>query len=213
MCEEFGHRNCLITCDINPFTQFVHWVSLYRKDAKQVCTTVETELFDNLAPHLMQALAINRRVHLDKLVGDIARQSWTVAIADKRGIPYHVGKLFWGLVESEWNTQNRERLPPALLGKLLEKKQVIGRNIVVHCTHEHGLMYLKARPREKVDGLSPREYLVAKMLASGMSQKEVATKAKRSPETIRSQIRIVFEKLEITSVVMLAPHLALRDYD
>jgi len=84
---------------------------------------------------------------------------------------------------------------------------------VVHCTHEHGLMYLKARPREKVDGLSPREYLVAKMLASGMSQKEVATKAKRSPETIRSQIRIVFEKLEITSVVMLAPHLALRDYD
>lgn len=213
LCEEFGHRNVLITCDINPFTQFVHWLSLYRKDAKQVCTSVETELFDNLAPHLMQALAINRRIHLDKLVGDIARQSWSVAIADTRGVPYHVGNQFWKLVESEWNTQNRERLPPALLDKLLGKKQVIGRNIVVHCKHEHGLMYLKARPREKVDGLSPREFMVAKMLASGMSQKEVAAKAKRSPETIRSQIRIVFEKLEITNVVMLAPHLALRDYD
>jgi DNA-binding CsgD family transcriptional regulator len=53
--------------------------------------------------------------------------------------------------------------------------------------------------------------MVAKMLAGGMSQKEVAAKARRSPETIRSQIRVVFEKLDITNVVMLAPHLALRD--
>ena len=213
LCEEFGHRNGLITCEINPFTKFVHWLSLYRKDPKQVCTNVEIHLLDNLAPHLMQALVINRRIHLDKLVGDIARQSWSVAIADTRGVLYHLGNQFWELVESEWNTQNRERLPLALLKGLLDKNKVIGRNIVVHCKHEHGLMYLKARPRERVDGLSPREFMVAKMLASGMSQKEVAAKAKRSPETIRSQIRIVFEKLEITNVVMLAPHLALRNYD
>lgn len=211
LCEEFGHRNGLITCEINPFTKFVQWMSLYRKDARQVCTEVETQIFDNIAPHLMQALAINRRIHLDKLVGDIARQSWSVAIADKRGVPYHVGDHFWELVEAEWNVRSRELLPPALLNKLLGKNQVVGRKIVVHCKLEQGLMYLKARPREKVDGLSPREYMVAKMLASGMSQKEVAAKARRSPETIRSQIRIVFEKLGVTNVVMLAPHLALRD--
>jgi DNA-binding CsgD family transcriptional regulator len=211
LCEEFGHRNGLVTCETNPFTKFVHWMSLYRKDAKQVCTDEETLFFDKLGPHLMQALAINRRIHLDKLVGDIARQSWSVAIADTRGVPYHVGNQFWDLMEAEWKTKNRDCLPSALLNKLLSKNQVIGRNIVVHCKPEHGLLYLKARPREKVDGLSPREYMVAKMLASGMSQKEVATKASRSPETIRSQIRVVFEKLEITNVVMLAPHLALRD--
>lgn len=213
LCEEFGHRNGLITCEINPFTQFVQWLSLYRKNAQQVYEQVDIELFDNLAPHLMQALAINRRIHLDKLVGDIARQRWSVAIADARGVPYHVGNQFWECLDSEWNTKNRERLPPELLNKLLDKNQVIGRNIVMHCKHEHGLMYIKARPREKVDGLSPREFIVAKMLVSGMSQKEVATKSGRSPETIRSQIRIVFEKLGITNVVMLAPHLALRDYD
>lgn len=211
LCEEFGHRNGLVTCETNPFTKFVHWMSLYRKDAKQVCTDEETLVFDKLGPHLMQALAINRRIHLDKLVGDIARQSWSVAIADTRGVPYHVGNQFWDLMEAEWKIQNRAQLPPVLLNKLLNKNQVMGRNIVVHCKPEHGLLYLKARAREKVDGLSPREYMVAKMLASGMSQKEVAAKVSRSPETIRSQIRIVFEKLEITNVVMLAPHLALRD--
>ena len=211
LCEKFGHRNGLITCDMNPFTKFVAWLSLYRKEPTQVCTEEETQIFHNLGPHLMQALAINRRIHLDRWVGDIARQSWSVAIADTRGVPYHAGNQFWELMETEWKTQGRDCLPPALLNKLLNKSQLIGRHIVVHCTPEHGLMYLKARPREKVDGLSPREYLVAKMLASGLSQKEVAIKALRSPETIRSQIRIVFEKLEITNVVMLAPHLALRD--
>lgn len=213
LCEEFGHRNGLITCEINPFTKFVHWLSLYRKDSKAVCTKLEIQLLDNLAPHLMQALAINRRMHLDKLVGDIARQSWSVAIADARGVLYHSGNQFWELVEGEWNIQDRERLPSALLKGLLDKNQVIGHTIVVHCKHEYGLMYLQARPWARVDGLSPREFTVAKMLATGMSQKEVAAKARRSPETIRSQIRIVFEKLEITNVVMLAPHLALRDYD
>ncbi|OGB40410.1 MAG: hypothetical protein A2461_02200 [Burkholderiales bacterium RIFOXYC2_FULL_59_8] len=212
LCEEFGHRNGLITCETNPFTKFVQWMSLYRKDAKQVCTDEETLFFDKLGPHLMQALAINRRIHLDKLVGDIARQSWSVAIADTRGVPYHVGNQFWDLMEAEWKTQNRAQLPAALLNKLTGTNLVMGRSIVVHCKPEHGLWYLKARPRERVDGLSPREYMVAKMLAGGMSQKEVATKASRSPETIRSQIRIVFEKLEISNVVMLAPHLALRDF-
>jgi DNA-binding CsgD family transcriptional regulator len=211
LCEKFGHRNGLITCDMNPFTKFVEWLSLYRQDPTQACTKEETQIFHNLGPHLMQALAINRRIHLDKWVGDIARQSWTVAIADTRGVPYHAGNQFWALMETEWETQGRDCLPPALLNKLLNKSQLIGRNIVVHCSPEHGLMYLKARPREKVDGLSPREYMVAKMLASGLSQKEVAIKTLRSPETIRSQIRVVFEKLEITNVVMLAPHLALRD--
>lgn len=213
LCEEFGHRNGLITCEINPFTQFVQWLSLYRKDVKQVFKRVDIQLLDDLAPHVMQALAINRRIHLDKLVGDIARQRWAVAIADMRGIPYHIGHQFWECLNSEWDTPNRDRLPPDLLKKLLDENKVIGRNIVMHCKHEHGLMYIKARPREKVDGLSPREFMVAKMLMSGLTQKEVATKSRRSPETIRSQIRIVFEKLEITNVVMLAPHLALRDYE
>jgi DNA-binding CsgD family transcriptional regulator len=211
LCEKFGHRNGLVTCELNLFTRFVQWMSLYRKDASQVCTEEETQMFHDLGPHLMQALAINRRIHLDKLVGDTARQSWSVAIADTRGVPHHASNQFWDLVETEWTTKTRACLPSALLNKLLVKNQVTGRNIVVHCKPEHGLMYLKARPREKVDRLSPREHMVAKMLAGGMSQKEVAANTRRSPETIRSQIRIVFEKLEITNVVMLAPHLALRD--
>jgi DNA-binding CsgD family transcriptional regulator len=158
----------------------------------------------------MQALAMNRLIHLDKLVGDVARESWSVAIADTRGVPYHVGQHFWDLLAAEWSVHDRTLLPGALLNLLRLNKQVAGRHTVVHCSLEHGLMYLKARRREKVDALSAREYLVAKLLASGLSQKEVAATLRRSPETIRSQMRIVFDKLAINNVVMLAPHLALR---
>jgi DNA-binding CsgD family transcriptional regulator len=211
LCEEFGHRNGLITCEINPFTKFVHWMSLFRKDAQQLCTEEETLIFSQLGPHLMQALAINRRIHLDKWIGDMARQSWSVAIADTRGVPYHAGNDFWELVEAEWNTTNRTHLPPELLSRLASQTQYVGQSTVLHSKPEHGLTYIRARARAKVDGLSPREYMVAKLLASGMSQKTVATTVGRSQETIRSQIKAVFEKLEISSVVMLAPHLALRD--
>ena len=210
LCETFGHRHGLITCDINPYTKFVQWVSLFRQDVTQVCTDEEIEILNNLAPHLMQALAINRLIHLDKLVGDVARESWSVAIADTRGVIYHARADFWDLIATEWNVNNHNLLPGVLLNVLLVNKHVVGRHTVVHCTLAHGLMYLKARRRERVDSLSTREYLVAKLSASGLSQKEVAAAVGRSPETIRSQMRIVFDKLAINNVVMLAPHLALR---
>ena len=73
------------------------------------------------------------------------------------------------------------------------------------------LLFLKARERAPVDSLSTREYLVAKLLASGLTQKEVAAKLERSPETIRSQAKVIFNQLGIGSATLLPGHLALRD--
>jgi len=210
-CHEFGHRNYLITCDINPITKFTHWISLYRSDPRQICTEDETELLGCLAPHLMQALAINRIIHLDKLSGDIARERWCVAIADTRGTIYHAATSFWTLVECDWKVDSTEILPQALLENLIAHDQVIARNVIVRRSLENNLLYIKARRRQPVDLLSTREYLVAKLLVDGLSQKEVASKLDRSPETIRSQLREIFRKLEIKNVVLLAQHIALRE--
>lgn len=210
-CHEFGHRNYLITCDIHPITKFTHWISLYREDPRGLCTEDETQILASLAPHLMQALAINRIIHLDKLSGDIARERWCVAIADTRGMIYHATATFRKLLACDWNADNTETLPAALLLHLLADNQVLGRKVIVRRSLENDLLYIKARPRQPVDGLSTREYLVAKLLVDGLSQKEVANKLGRSPETIRSQVREVFRKLEIKNVILLAQHLALRD--
>ena len=210
--HQWGHENFFITSELNPITGFAHWVSLYRFDKDQRCKPEETELLSCLAPHLMQALAINRLVHLDRLTGDIAREKWAVALADSRGVLYHVDKRFRELVRMEWPVDGEVRLPQPLLDRLnVGENQITGAHVVIHRSLERGLLFLKARPREEVDELSAREFLVARLLASGLTRKQVAAKLERSPETIRSQAKTIFDKLGINNVAMLGPLLVLRD--
>lgn len=210
--HEFRHEHFFITSEINPITRFAHWVSLYRFGKDQRCTPEETELLSCLAPHLMQALAINRLVHLDRLTGDAAREKWSVAIADGRGVLYHADRRFREMVALESTGDGEERLPAQLLDRLVAgDNQISGEKVVIRRSLERGLLYLKARAREEVDELGEREFLVAKLLVSGLTQKQVAAKLERSPETIRSQVKTIFDKLGINNVAMLAPLLVLRE--
>lgn len=216
--HRFRHENFFITSEINPITRFVHWVSLYRNDAAQTCTEQETEMLSCIAPHLMQALAINRLVHLDRLTGDVARENWCVAIADTRGVLYHADPLFRELLALEWpgpaqrDASVEDRLPPGLLEPLASREgQVTGRQVVVRCALDRSLLFLKARRREPVDDLTARELLIARLLVSGLTQKQVAQKLERSPETIRTQAKSILDKLGIHSVAQLGPKLVLRD--
>jgi DNA-binding CsgD family transcriptional regulator len=43
-----------------------------------------------------------------------------------------------------------------------------------------------------------------------MTHKQIARQLDRSPETVRSQIKSIFEKLQINTVTLLPPLLALR---
>jgi DNA-binding CsgD family transcriptional regulator len=211
--HEHRHENFFITSEINPITRFAHWVSLYRFDKEQRCTPEETQFLSCLAPHLMQALAINRLVHLDRLTGDVAREKWAVALAEsRRGELHHADKRFRELMRREWPVDGEERLPRPLLDRLMAgDNQITGKHVVIHRSLERGLLFLKARPREKVDELSAREFVVARLLASGLTHKQAAAKLERSPETIRSQARTIFEKLGINHVAMLGPLLVLRE--
>lgn len=209
--REFAQHHCFITSDINPLTRFTQWLSLFRSDPDRRCGEAEIEFLDALAPHLMQSLAINRLVHLDRLVGDVARESWAVAIADPRGVLYHADPRFRELMEREWPLQHDGRLSAVLLEALQgEAGRLAGREVIVQRTLEQGLFFLKARLRQPVDSLSPREFMVAELLASGMTQKQIAARVARSPETIRSQVKAIFAKLDINNVALLGPLLVAR---
>jgi DNA-binding CsgD family transcriptional regulator len=209
--REFNQHHCFITSDINPLTRFGHWISLFRSDPDRPCTAQEIDLLAALAPHLMQALAINRLAHLDRLSGDVVRESWSVAIADPRGVLYHSDQGFRELVGIEWPLAAPDRMSGELMRRLFAgENRVAGVRVVVQGSPEHGLLFLKARRRHQVDSLSTREFVVASMLSSGLTQKQVAARLGRSPETIRSQARVVFDKLGINNVTVLGPLLALR---
>jgi DNA-binding CsgD family transcriptional regulator len=211
--KSFGHQHCFITSDFNPTTRFTHWVSLFRADSTMPCMQHEIEFLENLAPHIMQALAINRLVHLDRLTGDVARETWCVAIADRRGVLYHADDRFRLLMNLEWpGRADRDKLPAKLLELLhTGDDHVSGKHVVVKRSLEKDILFLKARDRMPVDDITPRELLVARLLASGLTHKEVAQRLERSPDTISSQAKTVFDKLGINNVAMLSRSIMLRD--
>jgi DNA-binding CsgD family transcriptional regulator len=209
--KDYSQHHCFVTSDINPHTQFVHWISLFRRDYAMRCTPEEITFLSEIGPHLMQAVAINRLVHLDRLLGDVARDAWSVAIADERGVLYHSDPRFLQLVRKDWPLQGGERLPAKLMEQLKDKDEaLVAAHSVIHCSRQQDLLFLRARARHDVDSLSPREYVVAKMLTAGMTHKEIAARLARSPDTVRSQVKSVFSKLQINNVALLPPLIALR---
>jgi DNA-binding CsgD family transcriptional regulator len=209
--RDYSRPHCFVTCDINPITRFAQWISLFRSEPERRCLQKEVEFLDALAPHLMQALAINRLVHLDSMLGDAGRESWSVAIVDGRGVLYHADPRFKDLVKSDWPLKSDGRLPTALMEALRGNDgRMVGTQVVIHRSLEQGLYFLKARERHKVDRLTSRELMVAQLLASGMTQKQIAARVSRSPETIRSQVKSIFNKLDINNVALLPGMLVLR---
>ncbi len=203
--QRFGVENMLIAADNNPRTQFVHWISLYRADKDAQGSKEERQLLGQLAPHVMQALALNRVMHLGQLdAADKAMSPYGSAIADARGVLYHADPQFSGLAQTEWDGWSGLHLPAQLMVDLLAgHERFLGRAIVVHRYYEHGLLFLKARARCLADQLTQREWTIAQLIAKGESHKEIAQALNRSPATVRNQIQGIYEKLQVSSIAKL----------
>jgi DNA-binding CsgD family transcriptional regulator len=204
--HRFQQKNVLIAADSNPYTQFVHWVSLYRADEDAHCVEADRQLLSQLAPHVMQALALNRVMHLGQLGdADKAMSPYGSAIADARGVLYHADPQFRGLAQAEWSDWRGPTLPMALIASLVASGQerFVGQTLVVRRYFEHGLLFLKARSRCPADQLNLREWTIARRIAKGESHKEIAQALNRSPATVRNQIQTIYEKLQVGNIATL----------
>jgi DNA-binding CsgD family transcriptional regulator len=200
----------LATSDLNTHTRFAQWISLFRFARERHCTPAEIEFLDALAPHLMQALTINRLVHMDRLLGDVAREAWSVAIADARGVVYHMDPRFQELIDADWPMTD-DHLPAPLFERLRSgDTRVLGSRALVQGSREGDLFFLKARQRLPMDDLSTREAVIADMLSKGLTQKQIAVRLNRSPETVRTQVKTIFAKLGINKATLLPPLLLLN---
>nr|WP_315236492.1 LuxR C-terminal-related transcriptional regulator [uncultured Albidiferax sp.] len=203
--RRFKQENVFIAADSNARTHFVHWISLYRADKEAHCTEGERQLLSQLAPHVMQALALNRVMHLDRLDAvDKAMSPYGSAIADARGVLHHADPQFRSLAQTEWNDWRGPNLPANLLAALaLGQERFLGRLVVVRQYLEQGLLFLKARARCPADQLTVREWTIARLIAKGESHKQIAQALGRSPATVRNQIQGIYEKLQVSSIAML----------
>lgn len=209
LCERFGHANMLISSDLRPETRFVQWISLYRADPDAHCSERERGFLELLAPHVMQALAINRLTHLDRLSSSRHGAGNGLAIADARGVLYHAGEDFEYLLRSEWSGWDGRALPAPLRDHFSRGLTSFrGKAVVVRCSLDKGLLFLRVRARRPLDDLTEREYAIAKLLAQGATHKHVARALNRSPATVRNQIQTIYEKLGINNVAALVGELS-----
>ena len=203
--KRFQITNVFISAETQPRLSFVHWISLYRAAQEAYCTEEERQLKIMLAPHMMQALALNRVMHLDRLeAADRALSPCGSAIADVRGVIYHANPEFRKLAQTEWHAWNGAALP----GEFMKNIQplgyrYLGRTVVLHAYVEHGLLFIKARPRCRADLLTSREKHIAMRIARGESYKEIAQALDRAPATIRNQIQTLYDKLQVNSIAAL----------
>lgn len=209
----YGHVHGLITQSINRETRFVQWLSLFRKDAESKCSESEVQLLDALFPHLMQALAINRKLYMEQLLGDASRERWSVAIADHHGFIYHADPEFLRILSKDHVLPQADRLPPVIMNAFAQSVfELSGFESVLVGTQENDLLFLKIRTKVLADHLNPREFTIAKMLASGFSTKDIAQKLNRSPETVRSHCKSIYKKLGTNKATQLAGLLNQRGY-
>ncbi|MBT2336116.1 helix-turn-helix transcriptional regulator [Variovorax paradoxus] len=209
--RRYDQNNIFITMDSDPRTNFMQWVSLFRADPDAHCKPEEESLLASLSPHLMQALAHNRVMHLDRTLAPApSTQPRGAAIADLHGAIYHCDVTFIALVQEEFAGWTRQALPQSLLEHFMTAQSTyLGRHAVMSYRLEQRLLFLRVRKRCRADGLTPREHTVAGLLARGDTHKDIAAILSRSPATVRNHIQSIYDKLQVGNVAGLIHELQL----
>lgn len=193
-----------------PATSLAQWLTLFRSQSSAHCTEAERQLLAMTMPHVQQALSVNRLTHLHQNPREQAGQQAGAAMADARGMLYHMDSMFEHLMRMEWSNWRGLRLPDELMSSVqCALRSHVGRLLVVRMQFEHGLLWLRCRPRCAADELAPKEFMVAHMTGKGLTHKEIAKVLDRSPATVRNQIRAIYEKLGVSNVAELIEALRL----
>ena len=207
--RDYGRRFALshffIAGLLNPATRFTRWLTLFRASPEAHCTDTECQLLSMLMPHMQQAMEFNRLSHMSLQERASGGPGFGTALADPRGMLHHMDAGFEDALRLEWDGWQGPWLPgPLMLAAQRGEPRLLLQNLVISLRAEHGMLWLRARRRCPADSLSPREWAVARLLAQGLTHKQVAARLQRSPATVRNQIQSTYDKLGLTNVAALA---------
>lgn len=210
--RRFEQSHFFIAGLVNPDTRFTRWLTLFRARTDAHCTESERLRLAGLLPHLQQALELNRLTHLKDVLQAKGGEGMGSALADSRGMIHHMDAIFEHALRNEWEGWQGPRLPAAVVVAAQRGEQrVVGRTLAITQFSQHGLLWLRVRPLCAADALTPREAIVARLTAMGLTHKQIAARLQRSPATVRNQIRSIYDKLGVANVAALVE--ALRQAD
>ena len=172
--EAFGLEHAMATCLVDPLTSLISVITLIRGAAGPRFSEEERLLKERLTPHLIEAYATRRLIHLTETRHRERGSGYATAACDGQALLHVASKDFLALVRGEWPAWQGPTLPSALAAFLGGGKPYRGAEIVVRCEPVNELVWLRARKPRPADDLSTREAEVARLSAAGQSNKEIA---------------------------------------
>jgi DNA-binding CsgD family transcriptional regulator len=209
LAEELGLCHLMFHGDDPAKVKPARWIVLYRQHDVRFAET-DAACLHGLWTHLSHALAINRARTLERLghagskrdntgASGLMLEDGQIEIADQR---------FFDLLEREWPETAPDYIPQEALMVLNEGKTYRGKQIELSIVRQAGAQLCRIRPIDVMELLTPREFVVARRFAAGMSHKQIARELGVSHHTVRNQLAHLYRKLDLHDKASLAQYLS-----
>ena len=209
LAEELGLCHLMFHGDDPKKVKPARWIVLYRQHDVRFAET-DAACLHGLWTHLSHALAINRARTLERLgntgpkrdntgASGLMLEDGQIEIADQR---------FFDLLEREWPETAPDYIPQEVLTVLNEGKTFRGKHVEISIVRQAGAQLCRIRPIDVMELLTPREFVVARRFAAGMSHKQIARELGVSHHTVRNQLAHLYRKLNLHDKASLAQYLS-----
>ena len=190
--RRFDARNMVATIMAEPIDGYVSFVGLCSADTTCRYGESQRALKQMLMPHVSNALHSSR----ENQVLEAETTDEGVGLITSAGVILASRMPFAHLLRDEW-----ARPDPRTLAAILPTGPAgsvwRGRSIQLRIEPIGPYFLLRARPRNDLDMLPPREQQVAEHFGRGMTHKEVARTLSIAPSTVRNHLAQIYEKLGI----------------
>lgn len=204
--RRYGHMSIMVISTMGAKHPIGQWLSLYRPDGHEQFNQADGGLLEQIMPHLVEALEINRMLGQVPAAHSDSGMTGARAIARIDGTLYHCGKKFSDLVLEIWPEWKYGQVPTELMAAISPNREIIlaDHAISVSTAIIGNMLFLNLRRVSSLHRLSRRELEVAKLYAQGMSYKEIGQFMDISPSTVRNFLGRIYAKLGIGKKVDLA---------
>lgn len=182
------------------------WMVLYRRHDVRFSHTDAAHLH-SLWQHLSRALVLNRTQHLQRKTLESNKDAAATGLINLQGEIEIADARFYALLEREWPEVAPQSVPEVALDCLRAGKVFLGQKIEITLHQQHGFNRCRIRPIKTWDVLSPREFVIARRFAAGMSHKQIARELGVSHHTIRNQLAHMYRKLNVHDKPSLSHYL------
>ena len=209
LAEELGMCHLMLHGDDPNRVQPARWIVLYRQHDVRFAES-DAAALHGLWIHLSRALAINRARAAERLPGAHAyrEQAGATGLINDEGQVEIADQRFFDLLEREWPELAPEFIPHEAMEMLNQDKPYRGTQVEITLARQAGCNLCRIRPVDAMEVLTPREFVVARRFAAGMSHKQIARELGVSHHTVRNQLAHLYRKLNLHDKASLAQYLS-----